>query len=271
MTRFRSLLALTTLVALAATPIPSDMLHGLVWRSIGPFRGGRISSASGAIGEPGTFYVGTPAGGVWKTTSAGEVWFPVFDGCTASPPSAPSRSRRRIRTSVYVGTGDQGDRRHDQRGQRTLQVDRRRPHLDAHRSRGHQADPGDPGRSARRGHVPRRRGRQSARQEQCARHLSQHRRWRDLHANALRERFHGRAERSRARTIGPTSMFATTIKHYFAPLPPSGISAGDAAHGAERADRNRHVQVRSMAAPPGRNSPAAGCRASAAAPTSPSR
>src|ERR1700690_3040937 len=63
----------------AATPVKPDLLTGLVWRNIGPFRGGRVSAVSGAIGEPGVYYIGLPAGGVWKTTSAGETWYPVFD------------------------------------------------------------------------------------------------------------------------------------------------------------------------------------------------
>jgi photosystem II stability/assembly factor-like uncharacterized protein len=80
---------------------------GLVWRNVGPFRGGRISSVSGAIGQPGVFYAGLPAAGVWKTTSAGATWFPVFDsvrdvasiGAVEVAPSDPN--------VIYVGTGDQ--------------------------------------------------------------------------------------------------------------------------------------------------------------------
>src|SRR5215467_5361373 len=52
---------------------------GLKWRNIGPFRAGRVGAVAGAIGQPGTFYIGLPFGGVWKTTSGGTTWFPVFD------------------------------------------------------------------------------------------------------------------------------------------------------------------------------------------------
>ena len=90
----------------AATPIKPDLLAGLKWRNVGPFRAGRIAAASGAIGEVGTFYVGLPAGGVWKTTSAGQVWYPVFDSVPlvssiGAVEVAPSNS-----SVVYVGTGD---------------------------------------------------------------------------------------------------------------------------------------------------------------------
>ncbi|HEV8409876.1 MAG TPA: hypothetical protein VGQ30_05160 [Gemmatimonadaceae bacterium] len=103
----RTFVAVIALLVLgAATPIKPDLLSGLVWRNVGPFRGGRISAVSGAIGEPGVFYAGTPAGGVWKTTSAGETWYPVFDaikevssiGAVEVAPSNPN--------IVYVGAGD---------------------------------------------------------------------------------------------------------------------------------------------------------------------
>ncbi len=84
----------------------TDLFAGLRWRNIGPFHGGRISAVTGALGQPGVYYVGTPAGGVWKTTSAGVTWFPIFDqflnvdsiGAVQAAPSDPN--------IVYVGTGD---------------------------------------------------------------------------------------------------------------------------------------------------------------------
>ena len=83
-----------------------DLYAGLQWRDVGPFHGGRISSVTGVIGEPGTFYVGTPQGGIWKTTSAGVTWFPIFDqetsvdsvGAIQVAPSNPD--------IIYAGAGD---------------------------------------------------------------------------------------------------------------------------------------------------------------------
>src|SRR6266567_6519344 len=76
-------LAVTPLGAQSAAPrsgpLDARFLWALVWRNVGPFRGGRVSAVSGVIGQPGVFYAGTPAGGVWKTTSAGETWYPIFD------------------------------------------------------------------------------------------------------------------------------------------------------------------------------------------------
>ena len=78
----------------------------LTWRNVGPFRGGRVAAVTGVIGQVGTFYAGFPGGGVWKTTSAGTTWFPVFDaiksvssvGAVEVAPSDPN--------VIYVGTGD---------------------------------------------------------------------------------------------------------------------------------------------------------------------
>ena len=106
--RSRVAIALVFLVAAgAATPIRPDLLSGLVWRNVGPFRGGRVSSIAGAIGEPGTYYAGFPAAGVWKTTSAGAVWYPIFDAVAGvssvgAVELAPSNAN-----IIYVGTGDQ--------------------------------------------------------------------------------------------------------------------------------------------------------------------
>src|SRR5216117_3245951 len=92
--------------SLRAQSLDPRLLSGLEWRNVGPFHAGRVSAVSGVIGQPGVFYIGTPNGGVWKTTSAGETWFPIFDsirtissiGAVEVAPSDPN--------VVYVGTGD---------------------------------------------------------------------------------------------------------------------------------------------------------------------
>lgn len=54
--------------------------HGLKWRNIGPFRGGRSGASSGVIGHPFTYYMGSTGGGVWKTMDAGISWKNISDG-----------------------------------------------------------------------------------------------------------------------------------------------------------------------------------------------
>jgi photosystem II stability/assembly factor-like uncharacterized protein len=90
----------------AAAQLNPGLYAGLKWRNVGPFHGGRISSVTGAIGQTGVFYAGTPQGGIWKTTSAGVTWFPIFDqvesvdsiGAVQVAPSNPD--------IVYAGAGD---------------------------------------------------------------------------------------------------------------------------------------------------------------------
>src|SRR5690349_19847550 len=91
---------------LTTGPVNEDLFASLRWRNIGPLHGGRVSAVSGAIGQPGTFYLGAPLGGAWKTTNAGVSWFPIFDqftnvdsvGAVQVAPSDPN--------IVYLGTGD---------------------------------------------------------------------------------------------------------------------------------------------------------------------
>lgn len=59
--------------------VEDSTFHGLKWRNIGPFRGGRSVASSGVIGQPMTYYMGTVGGGIWKTTDDGITWKNVSD------------------------------------------------------------------------------------------------------------------------------------------------------------------------------------------------
>src|SRR5947209_6460765 len=79
--------------------------HGLAWRGIGPFRGGRTVAATGVPQQPNVFYIGVNNGGVWKTNDYGRIWRPIFDdeptqsiGAIAVAPSDPN--------VIYVGSGE---------------------------------------------------------------------------------------------------------------------------------------------------------------------
>ncbi len=99
--------ALLLAVASAAHAAPSDpsAFTDLNWRSIGPFRGGRVLAAAGAPDDRLRFYLGAVNGGVWETRDAGRTWSPIADalpvasiGALAIAPSAPR--------TIYVGTGE---------------------------------------------------------------------------------------------------------------------------------------------------------------------
>ncbi len=88
-----------------AAAIDPALLAGLRWRSIGPTRGGRVTTVTGVPSEPYTFYFGGVGGGVWKTEDAGTTWRNLTDayfteGSVGAVEVAPSDPR-----VVYVGTG----------------------------------------------------------------------------------------------------------------------------------------------------------------------
>nr|AAP58622.1 hypothetical protein [uncultured Acidobacteriota bacterium] len=86
----------------------SAVYSGMRWRLIGPHRAGRVTAVAGIVGQPATYYFGTPGGGLWKTINAGRTWQPIFDsvnvasiGALALAPSNPK--------IIYVGTGERAN------------------------------------------------------------------------------------------------------------------------------------------------------------------
>jgi photosystem II stability/assembly factor-like uncharacterized protein len=86
-------------------PYDPALYQAMKYRSIGPYRGGRVTAVTGVRGAPDTFYMGSTGGGVWKTDDGGETWTSVSDetftrgsvGAVAVAPSDPN--------VVWVGTG----------------------------------------------------------------------------------------------------------------------------------------------------------------------
>jgi photosystem II stability/assembly factor-like uncharacterized protein len=84
----------------------ANLLSGLVWRDVGPMRGGRTYGVAGHASQPDTFYFGSVGGGVWKTENSGRTWVPISDegipiGSIGAIAVAPSNAN-----VVYVGTGE---------------------------------------------------------------------------------------------------------------------------------------------------------------------
>ncbi|HET9276475.1 MAG TPA: glycosyl hydrolase [Gemmatimonadales bacterium] len=91
--------------AVTAPAGDSALLTSLVWRNLGPLRGGRSVAAAGSAARPNEYYMGTTGGGVFKTTDGGQTWQPVSDrffggtiGAIAVSESNPD--------VVYVGGGE---------------------------------------------------------------------------------------------------------------------------------------------------------------------
>src|SRR6188474_1888890 len=70
--------------AVSQLPISGQQAIGLGnalrWRSIGPYRGGRVTAVAGVASQPNVYYFGATGGGVWKTDDSGVTWLPVSDG-----------------------------------------------------------------------------------------------------------------------------------------------------------------------------------------------
>jgi photosystem II stability/assembly factor-like uncharacterized protein len=105
---------LTVLLAPAATapevsaqdiPVDPSFMSALTYRSVGPYRGGRVTAVAGVPDQPFLFYMGSTGGGVWKTDDAGESWVNISDGqfdvaSVGAIAVAPSDAN-----VIYVGTG----------------------------------------------------------------------------------------------------------------------------------------------------------------------
>ena len=103
------LFALLTAGAIAQTAHDA-VLKNLKFRNIGPATmGGRVDDLAVVESDPRIIYVGSAAGGIFKTVNGGNTWQPIFDdqpnpsiGDLALAPSNPS--------ILYVGTGEANNR-----------------------------------------------------------------------------------------------------------------------------------------------------------------
>ncbi|MEM9173588.1 MAG: hypothetical protein AAGA84_12885, partial [Pseudomonadota bacterium] len=84
---FRSACVLGFLTALlvapstaTADPIEPQLIDGLKYRLIGPWRGGRVTAVHGVPGNDQRYYMGATGGGLWQTTNAGQTWKNISDG-----------------------------------------------------------------------------------------------------------------------------------------------------------------------------------------------
>ena len=107
----RPLLVVIALLFSGAPSLFGQDLSTLSWREIGPASfGGRIDDIEAVPGRPGTIFVGTAGGGVYRSTNNGTTWTAVFDrdgrstsiGDIAIAPSDPN--------VIWVGTGEPNNR-----------------------------------------------------------------------------------------------------------------------------------------------------------------
>lgn len=91
---------------LFAQPLNVEKLHGLKARSIGPAgMSGRVTAIDVVQKNPSIIYVGTASGGLWKTTSGGIDWKPIFDTMKVASIGAIAIDQN-IPDVIWVGTGE---------------------------------------------------------------------------------------------------------------------------------------------------------------------
>ena len=106
MKRIFSLMLLCISTSLFAQQFSMDILKDMKPRNIGPGgMSGRVTAIDVVTNDPDVMYVGTASGGLWKSTSGGIKWDPIFDkeatasiGAIAIQQSNPS--------VIWVGTGE---------------------------------------------------------------------------------------------------------------------------------------------------------------------
>ena len=90
--------------------VEPKMLQALKYRSIGPYRGGRVTAVAGTPSKPFTFYMGSTGGGVWKTEDAGEKWTNISDGFFDAGSIGSITVADSDPNVIYVGTGSDAPR-----------------------------------------------------------------------------------------------------------------------------------------------------------------
>ncbi|WP_411767093.1 WD40/YVTN/BNR-like repeat-containing protein [Winogradskyella sp. A3E31] len=106
MKKFFSFVMLFCITFLSAQEFSMDMVKNMTPRNIGPGgMSGRVTAIDVVIDNPDVMYVGTASGGLWKSTSGGITWEPIFDeeltasiGAVEIQQSNPS--------VIWVGTGE---------------------------------------------------------------------------------------------------------------------------------------------------------------------
>ncbi|MCX6211978.1 MAG: glycosyl hydrolase [Bacteroidetes bacterium] len=84
----------------------TDYYKPLLWRNVGPMRGGRSVTSVGVVGNSFTYYMGTTGGGIWKTEDAGQTWNNVSDGFFKTGSVGAVAVSISDPNVVYVGMGE---------------------------------------------------------------------------------------------------------------------------------------------------------------------
>jgi photosystem II stability/assembly factor-like uncharacterized protein len=110
MQRIISVILFVFIASLSAAQNLDSLFKYVKYRNIGPFRGGRSVCASGVVGDPLTYYMGTTGGGLWKTEDAGVSWRNISDGFFKTGSVGAVAVSENEPNVVYVGMGEHAPR-----------------------------------------------------------------------------------------------------------------------------------------------------------------
>ncbi len=97
-------------VPVSAQTVNMDKLKGMKPRSIGPAgMSGRVTAFDVVMRNTDIIYAGTASGGLWRSTSAGVDWEPVFDDQPVLSIGAVAVDQR-VPDVIWVGTGEANPR-----------------------------------------------------------------------------------------------------------------------------------------------------------------
>src|SRR5262249_60368355 len=89
-------------------PVDPALYQALEWRNVGPFRGGPVVAVVGFSGQPRTFLIGSPGGGIWMTEDGGNAWRNVSDGALRTGAITTLAAAASDLNVVYAGTERDG-------------------------------------------------------------------------------------------------------------------------------------------------------------------
>lgn len=91
---------------LSSQEFSMDLVKNMNPRNIGPAgMSGRVTAIDVVLSKPDVIYAGTASGGLWKSTSAGIQWSPIFE--TESTASIGAVAIQQSNPDViWVGTGE---------------------------------------------------------------------------------------------------------------------------------------------------------------------
>lgn len=99
--------------------VDMSLLHGMQPRNIGPAgMSGRVTAIGVNLSDIDQIFIGTAAGGVWKSENSGHTWTPIFDDQKAASIGAVTIYQKNP-SIIYVGSGE-GNPRNSQNSGRGM-------------------------------------------------------------------------------------------------------------------------------------------------------